>query len=211
MPWAYATEPAKRGMQEAARRGSHGRAQADRICKDYNRSQGRFGVAARQAMKRHPSLVPLSRDHHHGLVMARRLILGRSTNPRAAWPADRSRQAARLIEFFETELRPHFEVEEAYVFPAAERHLGEDAGRMRVLIAEHETMRAMIRGLIADPASDLEERLIAFGELLEAHIHTEERILFERMQTACDADVLQALGARIAERGGGAGGPYCRV
>ncbi|SVC12621.1 uncharacterized protein METZ01_LOCUS265475, partial [marine metagenome] len=28
-------------------------------------------------MKRHPALVPLSREHHTGLVMAQRLILGR--------------------------------------------------------------------------------------------------------------------------------------
>ena len=75
-------------------------------------------------MKRHAGLVPLSRDHHHGLVMAQRLILGRSTNPRADWPDDRAQQAARLIDFFETDLRAHFEAEEAHVFPAAARDLG---------------------------------------------------------------------------------------
>ena len=162
-------------------------------------------------MKRHPSLVPLSRDHHHGLVMAQRLILGRSTNPRADWPADRARQAARLIDFFETDLRPHFEAEEAHVFPAANGSLAEGADRTRALIAEHETMRAMIRDLVADPTSALEERLTAFGELLRAHIHTEERILFEQMQAACDEEVLETLGARIAEHGRDARGARCRL
>lgn len=162
-------------------------------------------------MKRHPSLVPLSRDHHHGLVMAQRLILGRSTNPRADWPADRARQAARLIDFFETDLRPHFEAEEAHVFPAANGNLAEGADRTRALIAEHETMRAMIRDLVADPTSALEERLTAFGELLRAHIHTEERILFEQMQAACDEEVLETLGARIAEHGRDARGARCRL
>lgn len=161
-------------------------------------------------MKRHASLVPLSRDHHHGLVMARRLILGRSTNPRADWPADRALQAVRLIEFFETDLRPHFEVEEAHVFPAAKRDLSDGARCTRALLAEHETMRAMIRDLVADPTSALQERLAAFGKLLEAHIHTEERILFEQMQTACDAQVLDALGARIAGHDRDADGPGCR-
>ena len=162
-------------------------------------------------MKRHPSLVPLSRDHHHGLVMAQRLILGRSTNPRADWPADRARQAARLIDFFETDLRPHFEAEEAHVFPAANGSLAEGADRTRALVAEHETMRAMIRDLVADPTSALEERLTAFGELLRAHIHTEERILFEQMQAACDEEVLETLGARIAEHGRDARGARCRL
>jgi hemerythrin-like domain-containing protein len=162
-------------------------------------------------MKRHPSLVPLSRDHHHGLVMAQRLILGRSTNPRADWPADRARQAVRLIDFFETDLRPHFEAEEAHVFPAASGSLAEGADPTRALIAEHETMRAMIRDLVADPTSALEERLTAFGELLRAHIHTEERILFEQMQAACDEEVLETLGARIAEHGRDARGARCSL
>ncbi len=162
-------------------------------------------------MKRHPGLVPLSRDHHHGLVMAQRLILGRSTNPRADWPADRGQQAVRLIDFFETDLRPHFEAEEAHVFPAANRNLADGADRTRALIAEHETMRAMIRDLAADPTAALEERLTAFGELLRAHIHTEERILFEQMQAACDEEVLEALGARIAEHGRDARGARCRL
>ena len=162
-------------------------------------------------MKRHAGLVPLSRDHHHGLVMARRLILGRSTNPRAEWPADRAQQAARLVEFFESELRPHFAVEEAHVFPAAARDLQDGASRTRALIAEHETMRAMVRDLVTDSVSRFDERLAAFGELLQAHIHQEERILFEQMQAACDPEVLDAIGARIAERGGDASGPRCRA
>ena len=162
-------------------------------------------------MKRHASLIPLSRDHHHGLVMAQRLILGRATNPHSDWPVERVRQAARLIEFFETDLRPHFEVEEAHVFPAAARDLHDGASRTRALIAEHETMRAMVRELAATPAPHLEERLRAFGELLQAHIHTEERILFEQMQAACDPEVLEELGVRTAEYAGDAGGPRCRV
>ena len=153
-------------------------------------------------MKRHASLVPLSRDHHRGLVMAQRLILGRSTNPRDDWPAGRAQQAARLVKFFETDLRPHFEAEEAHVFPAAARALPDGGRRTRALIAEHETMRAMIRELAGDPASRLDERLIAFGELLRAHIHAEERELFQQMQAACDPKTLETLGTRIAARGG---------
>ena len=158
-------------------------------------------------MKRHASLVPLSRDHHHGLVIAQRLILGRSTNPRADWPADPAQQAARLLAFFETDLRPHFEIEEAHVFPVAARDLVDGDSRTQALIAEHETMRKMVRELAADSTSRLQERLTAFGELLKAHIHTEERILFEQMQDACTPQALEVLASRIAEHGGEAGSP----
>ena len=72
-------------------------------------------------MKRHESLVPLSRDHHFGLIMAQRLILGRATNPRADWPTDRAQQAMRLVEFFKSDLRAHFDIEETHVFPVGRR------------------------------------------------------------------------------------------
>ncbi len=159
-------------------------------------------------MKRHASLVPLSRDHHFGLIMAQRLILGRATNPRADWPADRAQQVPRLIEFFETDLRSHFEIEEAHVFPAAGGSLADGDRQVAALIADHEAMRAMIRGFEADPASGLDERLPAFGYLLKAHIHREERGLFERMQAACGPAELEALGARVAEAHAAAG-PAC--
>ena len=160
-------------------------------------------------MKRHASLVPLSRDHHFGLILAQRLILGRATNPRADWPADRARQVPRLVEFFETDLRPHFEIEEAHVFPAAGQQLAAGDREVAALLADHEAMRAMVRGFEADPAAGLDDRLPAFGYLLKAHIHREERGLFERMQAACARVELDALGARVAAAHGAAG-PACR-
>ena len=122
-------------------------------------------------MKRHESLVQLSRDHHFGLIMAQRLILGRATNPRADWPTDRAQQAARLVEFFKSDLRAHFDIEETHVFPAAGRSMADGDRQVEALIADHDAMRAMIRSLEADPASGLDERLPAFGHLLKAHIH----------------------------------------
>ena len=125
-------------------------------------------------MKRHESLVPLSRDHHFGLIMAQRLVLGQATNPRADWPTDRAQQATRLVEFFKSDLRAHFDIEETHVFPAAGRRMADGDRQVEALIADHDAMRAMIRGLEADPASGLDERLPAFGHLLKAHIHREE-------------------------------------
>ena len=161
-------------------------------------------------MKRHESLVPLSRDHHFGLIMAQQLILGRATNPRADWPTDRAQQVPRLIKFFESDLRPHFEIEEAHVFPAADRSVADGGRQVRALLADHDAMRAMIRGLEADPVSELAERLPAFGHLLKAHIHKEERQLFELMQTACAPAELETLGARVAAAHAAAG-PACTV
>lgn len=159
-------------------------------------------------MKRHPSLVPLSRDHHHGLVMARRLILGGPSTPRDDWPLAPEEQARRLVAFYESALRPHFEAEEAQVFPLAARQLADGPARVEALVAQHRTMTGMIEALRADPRSETPKRLAAFGELLRDHIHDEERILFEQMQTECDAEEMEALGVRLAA--GAASGPSCR-
>ena len=161
-------------------------------------------------MKRHESLVPLSRDHHFGLIMAQQLILGRAPNPRSDWPTDRAQQVPQLIAFYESDLRVHFEIEEAHVFPAAGPALAEGERQVNALIADHDAMRAMIRGFKADPTSGLDERLPAFGYLLKAHIHKEERQLFEQMQSACASVELEALGARVAAAHDAAG-PACKA
>ena len=161
-------------------------------------------------MKRHVSLVPLSRDHHDGLVLAQRLILGRPTNPRADWPIARAEQVGRLLAFFETVLRRHFEAEEAHVFPVAMEQTGEVREVARQLIDEHDDMRARIRAFTEDPTTRLGERLTAFGELLKGHIHTEERVLFERMQAELDAAALQAIGVRLDEYASTAAGAACQ-
>lgn len=171
-------------------------------------------------MQRHPGLVPLSREHHHGLVMAERLVLGRSTNPRADWPADRTAQARRLVDFFETDLRPHFEAEEAHVFPVAAREVAGGDRLVRRLVDDHDAMRGMVRALAAGgdapgtpdptPLADLDDRLRAFGERLRRHIRVEERELFERMQDECSPGSLRDLEARLAAREA-ARGPSCRL
>ena len=162
-------------------------------------------------MKRHESLVPLSRDHHFGLIMAQQLILGRASNPRADWPADRAQQTPRLLAFFASDLRPHFDIEEAHVFPAAARSLADGNRQVQALLADHDAMRAMIRGLEADPESELDERLPAFGHLLKAHIHKEERQLFELLQAACAPEELETLRAHVAAAHDAADGPACKV
>ena len=67
-------------------------------------------------MKRHPALIPLSRDHHNGLVQAVRLR-------RAAADGDASARLAaarEFVEFFRNEERVHLRDEEEELFPLIE-------------------------------------------------------------------------------------------
>ena len=61
-------------------------------------------------MKRHRALIPLSHDHHHALVEARRLR-------RAAGGADATGAARAFLRFFADESTRHFRDEEERLFP----------------------------------------------------------------------------------------------
>lgn len=134
--------------------------------------------------------------------MAQRLLRGRAVNPRVAWPSAAEEQVKRLLEFFQTQLCPHFDFEEATLFPelTARTRLGAVTWRVliRDLIGDHRAMRQMIRELTNEPTTRLDERLPAFGDRLGTHIRREERELFERMQAECSAVELAELGERVA-------------
>ena len=151
-------------------------------------------------MKRHPGLIPLSRDHHDALVVAQGLILGRSKAPRSDWPTDRRAQADRVVAFFAHTLRSHFEVEEAHLFPAVVAHLPGEADLVAQLLDEHDAMGARSRDLERDPTTDLDVRLPSLGRLLEAHVRREERVLFETMQREMEPADLETLGTRLRSR-----------
>lgn len=127
-------------------------------------------------MPRHESLIPLSHDHHHGLVVALRLKKGGPASPNDSWLAGDDNQAPQLLEFADTELLNHFKLEEELVFPIL-LNLGIDeiSALARELLDEHMAMRTSLDAIRL--SSDL-QMLKHFGELLEAHIRKEERVLF---------------------------------
>ena len=143
-------------------------------------------------MQRDPNLVRLSRDHHTGLVLAKRareLETTEATQRRAAWTEMQAR--------FADELEPHFQLEEQGLLPAL-RTAGED-----VLVDRTLTEHAELRRLIASAEASAPRR---FGEALATHIRFEETALFETAQRVLAADVLDALGALHEQ----AAPPACR-
>lgn len=133
-------------------------------------------------MQRAPQLIPLSHDHHHALVLARRCRVaaapGSSGGMIEAW--------AEVREAFPGRLDPHFRIEEAHLIPALEA-AGETVMVER-LREEHAALRALAAGQPAT-ASSLER----FGTLLEAHVRFEEREVFELAQRRLPAATLDAI------------------
>ena len=148
-------------------------------------------------LKRHPALVPLSREHHHALLLARGLRRGASSHLRATLPTEPAALAAHVAAFYDTTLAPHFRAEELVL--AAARESGTELSAVCGEIeAEHERLREMASALRSqmEPTAQL-DLLDHFGALLESHVRTEERSLYEGVQESLDEAALRALGAGI--------------
>jgi iron-sulfur cluster repair protein YtfE (RIC family) len=140
---------------------------------------------------RHPALVPLSHDHHHGLALAlrcRRQALGQLKPLGAEGLRER---AAELRDFFSNELIPHFRAEEEVLFPQMRERVPESAGLIDELVRDHESIRRAMPQLERETA--LGKLIFDLGDLLERHIRKEERELFplfERHAEQLDVDSL---------------------
>lgn len=122
-------------------------------------------------IRRHPSIVPFSRDHHFGLLLCWKIRQGIKIQ------VDAERISDYVIYFFEKALVPHFRLEEEQLFPLfPEGHAG-----CQQALREHTQLEFLVNELRRDKTGKV--ILQAFADLLEKHIRFEERILFNQLQT----------------------------
>lgn len=121
---------------------------------------------------RHEVLQRLSDDHQQGLVMCHRLqsYLDRYHGNQRVVAAI----AKAIIGFYERELKPHFALEEDYVFPLIEKTTGTPV--LEKLCSHHQTLRAVVEELRNNETSTSSDRIRAFVSLLEEHIRIEEAV-----------------------------------
>jgi iron-sulfur cluster repair protein YtfE (RIC family) len=150
-------------------------------------------------IRRHPTLAPLSRDHHLALQLARGLIAGGSPHLRAQLPSDPRALVAHVRNVFADEIEPHFEVEERCVMPAVNGRNAELDAVCAEIKAEHDTMRALVTELGGPEltTAEIDERLDRLGRLLEAHVRKEERSLYEGVQETLDEHELLQLAPSV--------------
>ncbi len=132
-------------------------------------------------LKRHPALVPLSQDHHLGLLLVWKIRNG----------LERGLETDRIlnyIDYFVSEhLEPHFKLEEEYIFSCLAMN---DLMRKEVE-KQHANLRKLI-GQLYKEKEGVKVLLEKFSDELEAHIRFEERKLFQHMQLELtDDDLLE--------------------
>lgn len=140
------------------------------------------------SLHRDPALIPLSHDHHHGLVAAVRLKQGRSAF------LDEPDVLESIARLWRDELMEHFRQEEEVLFsrewPANVAELVAQA------LVDHMQMRSIVAA--AQRGEEYEELGRRFGELLETHIRLEERLIFPAMQDLLSDQELLTVGRELA-------------
>jgi hemerythrin-like domain-containing protein len=136
-------------------------------------------------VKRDDSLRPLSRQHLVALTTARELR--RASSPDGL--------ADAFLEFWRSDGRDHFRVEEEVLLPVWARHADVDQEGVARMLGDHLKIRRHVldveeHGLSVEDAHQL-------GQLLNDHVRFEERELFPRIEAALDADALSELAEAV--------------
>jgi hypothetical protein len=129
-------------------------------------------------MKRDPRLHGLTSDHHHALVLARRVRTACASG-RADGPL-----AGEVCTAYDAQLAPHFAVEEEVLLPALAA-AGEHALVERTL-ADHGRLRALVAGASRGETASLGE----FATVLHDHVRFEEDELFPVCERRLPDEVL---------------------
>lgn len=134
-------------------------------------------------MKRHESFIPLSREHHQGLLLAQ--LLKKDAPLYKGLPENVEDKIKYAINFFESELKHHFVLEER-IFNLVRPINGTIEYLIIELIDEHRILGAMFTSLVE--AKNKLEKMNSLAELLTSHIRKEERVLFPLLETNCTND-----------------------
>ena len=136
-------------------------------------------------MKRHPALIPLSREHQPALLLAQ--VLKKEAPAFNGMPQTLEDKAAFALKMYRVNLQVHFAKEEQVFAKIKNIHAGIDALTTEI-IAEHAQLAKAFLSL--DKSNNTIEELDALGNALDDHIRKEERVLFPLMQEHCSEDVL---------------------
>lgn len=143
--------------------------------------------------RRHESLVPLSQDHYHGLLLAQQI---RTTDRTIlnGWPKDPVGQASYVVEFYQEHLVPHFQAEEESLFPQVMEHVPAGREHVKDLLNEHRLVREFVKRFMNPDSEKTPAQLEKFAELLDGHIRKEERELFPLFEAEAPPEVLERTG-----------------
>ena len=129
-------------------------------------------------MRRNKSLQPLSRQHHHGLLLCWKIRQGLSKDI----TPERIKKYTNW--FYKNHILPHFELEERHVFPL----LGNEHELVKEALSDHRRLKSLF-----EEKEEIKGALEAIEKELDEHIRFEERVLFQKMQETLSTEELKQI------------------
>ena len=129
----------------------------------------------KKPIKRDKNIQPLSRDHHHTLLLCWKIRKGFSKE------VSPERMKTYSDWFFKNYVLPHFRIEEKYLFPV----LREDHEMVKRALAEHRRLERLF-----NDDKEITRSLSLIEEELELHVRYEERELFNEIQKQATSEQL---------------------
>lgn len=139
-------------------------------------------------MKRHPALIPISREHHDSLILAR--LLQKDAPPYKGLPLDVEGKAVYALDFYKNKLISHFIAEEK-ILPLVKGLNLEIDVLISEILEEHNRFRSSFNAI--NKQNNMADHLDKLGKDLELHIRKEERQLFPLIQENCSEQVLNTI------------------
>lgn len=134
-------------------------------------------------MKRNENLIPLSREHHFGLLCSWKIREGVKLG------IDYNRIKAYVNYFWEERLRHHFTAEDTVFEPL------EHDDQFIAMEMEHVEIKQLIESINDSENTDL---LLAFADALQNHIRFEEREFFPAIEQNLSETELKKIGDQLA-------------
>ncbi|MDT0688251.1 hemerythrin domain-containing protein [Salegentibacter sp. F188] len=132
----------------------------------------------KKPIKRDKNIQPLSRDHHHTLLLCWKIRKGFS---KGVFP---ERMKTYSDWFFKNHVLPHFKIEEEYLFPV----LGENHEMVKKALADHRRLERLF-----NDDKEITRSLSLIEEELELHVRFEERELFNEIQKQATTEQLEVI------------------
>ncbi len=144
-------------------------------------------------MKRHSSLIPLSRQHQKALLTAQ--LIKKNAPEYRDLPTNYEDKKTYTINFYYDHLVPHFKAEEEILIPFLQNRSEKIDKVNDEIVEEHLKIRELV--LSIETKNEFVELMDELGFLLESHVRKEERIWFEEIQTVLDEEELENLNGRL--------------
>lgn len=134
----------------------------------------------RKPLRRHPELIPYSREHHKLLLTAQ--LLKTDVPDYKGMPNTPEGKRTYLYVFLDDFLEPHLQREEQELFPRVQQHTSALDDMIDDLQQDHAYFRRQIAALQDLNGDELIQTMDRLGRRLEKHVRKEERVFFQKVQ-----------------------------